>query len=721
MESTSATSKWSAFWATVTQFDAAKMSPWLGFRNALGVALPLAAGVAAGQPVAGALMSTGALNVCFSDASDPYGQRARRMLASSFLCAYSISMGALSGNNTMLAVCFTAIWAFTAGMMVAVGTAAADLGTVSLVSLVVFHARPMKPEDAGLAGVAVLAGGLLQTGLSLLLWPVRRYELERRELGTLYKELATIPQAPVDGLEAPKGTSHINAAREALASVARQHTLEGDRCISLLNQAERIRLSLLTLATLKARLERDEGGRAGAALVEDALGIAALALGTIGEVLTTGKDAGVEWVGKSSQLAEQLRGEKEKAKLPFLAAVLDSARFQLDALAGQLRAAGQLAASSTDTGSREMRQRERAKPWYLRLVSSLAVLRANLNFESAAFRHAVRLAVCVALGETIGRSLSWQRTYWLPMTVAIVLKPDFTATFSRGVLRVAGTITGLLFATVLFHVLPSGVGAEIVLVALLTFVLRWAGVANYALLTAAVSALVVMLIAISGDVPKNAIAARLVNSVSGGLLALAAYIVWPTWQRTQIREVMAKMLDAYRHYFRRISQVYLKPGMRDEEALNASRSAARLTRTNVEGSIDRMSAEPVVTAEALNAWTAMLASSHGVINAMMAMEAAMPEEDECAAPDGFRAFSHDVEISLHSIAGALRGSKVLARSLPDLRESYSRMLRGGDYTSGRLALVAMEADRLTNRLNTLAEQVAKWVTAHKTPITFGRS
>ncbi len=99
----------------------------------------------------------------------------------------------------------------------------------------------------------------------------------------------------------------------------------------------------------------------------------------------------------------------------------------------------------------------------------------------------------------------------------------------------------------------------------------------------------------------------------------------------------------------------------------------------------------------------------------------MPEEDECAAPDGFRAFSHDVEISLHSIAGALRGSKVLARSLPDLRESYSRMLRGGDYTSGRLALVAMEADRLTNRLNTLAEQVAKWVTAHKTPITFGRS
>ena len=37
------------------------------------------------------------------------------------------------------------------------------------------------------------------------------------------------------------------------------------------------------------------------------------------------------------------------------------------------------------------------------------------------------------------------------MTIAIVLKPDFTATFSRGVLRLSGTYLGLLVATGLFH------------------------------------------------------------------------------------------------------------------------------------------------------------------------------------------------------------------------------------------------------------------------------
>jgi hypothetical protein len=186
-------------------------------------------------------------------------------------------------------VILTAIWGLTAGMMVALGTTKADLGTVSLVSLVVFHARPMKLEDALLAGLAALAGGLLQTGFSLLLWPVRRYELERRELAKLYMELAAIPKAPVDGLDAPRASSQITAARQALSVVARQHTIEGDRCVSLLNQAERIRLSLLTLARLKARLERDESGRKSAALVGDVLTIAARVLGSVSSLLLGGQ------------------------------------------------------------------------------------------------------------------------------------------------------------------------------------------------------------------------------------------------------------------------------------------------------------------------------------------------------------------------------------------------------------------------------------------------
>ena len=127
---------------------------------------------------------------------------------------------------------------------------------------------------------------------------------------------------------------------------------------------------------------------------------------------------------------------------PALTGMLADARWQLDALTGQLASAVELAAHATPAGAKEFERRESAQPWSLRVAGVFAVLRANYSLESAAFRHAVRLAVCVGIADTLTRSFGLPRGYWGPMTVAIVLKPDFTTTFTRGVLRLAGTSRG---------------------------------------------------------------------------------------------------------------------------------------------------------------------------------------------------------------------------------------------------------------------------------------
>ena len=44
----------------------------MALRNALGVAMPLAIGIALGNPSGGVMAATGALNVAFSDGKDPY-------------------------------------------------------------------------------------------------------------------------------------------------------------------------------------------------------------------------------------------------------------------------------------------------------------------------------------------------------------------------------------------------------------------------------------------------------------------------------------------------------------------------------------------------------------------------------------------------------------------------------------------------------------------------
>jgi len=174
------------------------------------------------------------------------------------------------------------------------------------------------------------------------------------------------------------------------------------------------------------------------------------------------------------------------------------------------------------------------------------------------------------------------------MTIAIVLKPDFTATFTRGVLRLIGTFAGLVIATLLFYVLPPGLGPQVTLIAVLMFVMRCFGDANYGILVAAVTALVVLLLAIAGVSPKEVMAARALNTAAGGLSALLAYWLWPTWERTQVAEATAQMLDAYRDYFRSIKESYVRGDAQVSPELDRSRAAARLARSNLEASIDRL-------------------------------------------------------------------------------------------------------------------------------------
>src|ERR1017187_9487846 len=66
------TSLASTFWSTITRFDRAQLKPVMALRNALGVGLPLAAGIVLGNVSGGAMAATGALDVAFSDGADPY-------------------------------------------------------------------------------------------------------------------------------------------------------------------------------------------------------------------------------------------------------------------------------------------------------------------------------------------------------------------------------------------------------------------------------------------------------------------------------------------------------------------------------------------------------------------------------------------------------------------------------------------------------------------------
>jgi uncharacterized membrane protein YccC len=687
------------------------MSAHRALRNAAGVVLPLIAGFAVGMPRGGLVVASTALNVSFSDGSDPYARRAKRMMASSLVCALGVLAGALAEPYAALAIIVATLWAFAAGMFVALGTTASDLGSISLVTLLVYAAFPLTPHQAVISGGLALAGGLFQTALSVALWPVRRYEPERRALADFFSQLAQTAETPLTATAAPAASRESERAQEAISSLDSESNVDAVRYRALLNQAERIRLSILMLARLRLRMERESRAHAAIEIVDQALRRAAAELRGIKDSLLS--DASTETETSSlldlPGLSKRLAEETALLTSSFFGAVSQDAVFQIDALAGQLRAATELAAHSTLAGQAEFERREAARPLRLQLGGWLETLRANLTLQSSACRHAIRLAVMVTIAAALGRGFYWSRSYWMPMTIVMVLKPEFTTTFSRGLLRIGGTIAGLLLATALFHFLPLTVASQILLIFAFMFLLRWAGPANYGILALAVSALVVLLLAVAGISPKSVIWARGWNTLAGGVLALLAYWIWPTWERTGMSERLAQMLDAYRAYFHLLVDAYQKQTASDSRELDEARMAARVTRSNLEGSLARLASEPGSTPKQINRLNVLLSSTHRFVHSVMALDAGWLQTAVVPARPEFKVFAADVERTLLLLSEALRNASMMDKDFPDLRADHNRLIESGDSRVERYALVNVEADRLTNSLNTTREQVLEWV------------
>jgi len=699
-----------ALWRIVTHIDHSKINPWQALRNTVGVVAPLIVGYALGMPRGGLAMASGALNVSYSDGSDPYAQRAKRMLASTAWCSIAVLLGGLTAHRNTVAVLVATLWAFAAGMLVSLGSTAADVGVISTVVLVIYSAQALSPEQALQACGLALAGGLLQIALSIALWPVQRYEPERRSLAALYFALARISTRPSEATAAPLATREIAQANDALANLTTDMRLSSLRYRSLLSQAERIRLSLSTLGRLRGRLARENAADPAIAILDQFRENAAVLLKAVANSLISGKEIALraDRLVPGIALAEQLGRAAVKGARSFSSAVLRDAKFQADALGGQLRAVMELARNTTVTGAAEFEKREAAQPLWMRFTSRVATLRANLNLQSAVFRHAVRLMICVALGDAFGRVIHPYRAYWIPMTIVLVLKPEFAVTFSRGLSRIFGTLLGLLLATALFHFLPIHTATEIALIGAFTFFMRWIGPANYGIFGVAVSALVVLLSSVAGAAPKDLIAARGINTIVGGGFALLAYVVWPTWERNRLPELFSTLCDAYRKSFVSITRKLLEPDSAAPGERERTRQAARIARTNLETSIERLAAEPGVTAEQLAQANAMLASSHRFAHAMIAMEAGIPASKRQTPLRVFQPYAAAVEKTLELLLAQLRGKRVAEREFPDLRSEYTGLIGHGDLQNDSYGFVATEADRMANSLNTLREQVLAW-------------
>jgi len=280
------------------------------------------------------------------------------------------------------------------------------------------------------------------------------------------------------------------------------------------------------------------------------------------------------------------------------------------------------------------------------------------------------------------------------MTAAIVLRADFSATFNFGLLRVVGTVLGLVLTTALLHLTPDSPWAHLALMALLCMAFRWLANAHYGIAVAALTGTVVILLAFEGVDSGVAVTDRVINTALGCGMAMLAYLAWPTWERGRAHDALAEMLDAYAGYLRALAH----PEQR--EAQRETRSLARTARSNALASLERMRAEPGTPPSLLELARALFANGNRLARTAMALEAL--GDASPTPPAAVNAFVATCADAVQVVATALHEQRA-PDALPDLR-ALQQALRASLQAEGHAeaeSLVRL-SDRLTDNIDTLA-------------------
>jgi uncharacterized membrane protein YccC len=198
-----------------------------------------------------------------------------------------------------------------------------------------------------------------------------------------------------------------------------------------------------------------------------------------------------------------------------------------------------------DALSPEPRRPGAPRPATLRLSG---LLRAATSRDSLA--NGVRIGLCLAVATAIAAAMQDRvHGFWLPLTTAVIVRPEYASVFVRTVNRIFGTVIGALVATGVLAVLSSGLPLVVATALALGFVVLSAPkLYGFSVIGITTSALLSRSI---GQVDPVAPVFRLQDTLIGATIAVVfGYLLWPGARRFPAYAQLSGALESAHDYLR---------------------------------------------------------------------------------------------------------------------------------------------------------------------------
>jgi uncharacterized membrane protein (TIGR01666 family) len=216
----------------------------------------------------------------------------------------------------------------------------------------------------------------------------------------------------------------------------------------------------------------------------------------------------------------------------------------------------------------------------------------NLTFGSAAFKHALRVALVCLIGYITSKTISLgHHSYWVLLTIIVILKPGFSLSKQRNYQRLIGTIAGGIIGIVVLTLVHDKTVQFVFLTVFMIGAYSFLRI-NYIASVILMTPYVLILFNFLGVGHINVFEERIIDTLVGsGIALVASYIIFPTWEFELLKESLYDVLIANAEYLIKIADGISGKAIGTTE-YKLARKDVYVKSANLSAAFERMTSEP---------------------------------------------------------------------------------------------------------------------------------
>lgn len=578
-----------------------------GLRVALGVLLPSLLLAQLGQLNTGVSISLGALCVSLTDNPGPINHKKNGMLVCNLFIFLTAVLTGLINHNPYLVGLEIISLCFLYSMFTVYGNRASAVGTAALLVMILTIDQNQTPIQALTNASYILGGGVWYMLLSSIISQIKPYRLAQQALGECIKEIAVYVRL-----------------KAMFYDIKSNYNNNYKRLISqqiIVHQQQNIVRELL----FKSRLITKEFTQTGRTLILIFIDMVDLFEQTMATyydyhalksryektaVLKEFQKIIIKLADELENLSYYIIQNEKPIRISDLNSDLETLKNAIDQVEKQF-GLNNLVLKKILINIRNMNNRVKKIYHYFdqkqaistniqhdlsQFVSSqdfnLKLLESNLSFNSSIFRYSVRMSIVCLTGYLVSKLLPLgHHSYWILLTIIMILRPDFSLTKERNYQRLMGTIIGGIAGTLLLIYMKDQTILFIVLLFCMIGTYSFQRL-NYIISVLFLTPYILIVFSFLGANNFNIAGERIIDTLVGSIIALtASYLVLPHWEHYRLKDLLKEALIANYHYLLKVAN-NLNGVPWDTLSHKLARKDMYVSSANLGGAFQRMLSEP---------------------------------------------------------------------------------------------------------------------------------